>query len=238
MAHERNTRTSTIQEAVYNVLKEGIMTLQLEPGSVMHTQEIAAKLNVSRTPVREAFIKLQREGLVLVMPQKETVISKINLERVEQELFIRSSLELSLAERLKTYKDDIPFGKLEENLSEQEKCLVSLDFREFFKLDNDFHSTLFTAAREKLSWDTIMSVNGHYNRVRVYMTKEKEQMKAFIEEHRSLLNAARENRWDEFYKLVGMHIKTDINKKMLVEKQADYFVLKEETSEIRLLGSL
>ncbi len=238
MARNENMRTSTIQEVVYNVLKEGIMTLQLEPGSVMSTQEIASKLNVSRTPVREAFIKLQKEGLVLVIPQRETVVSKINLERVDEELFIRSSLELSVAERLNHHKDDIPFGKIEDNLHEQEKCLQNGDYREFLRLDNEFHSILFAAARKQLSWDTIMSVNGHYNRVRVYMTKEQGKMSSFIEEHKALLKAAQEDNWKELYEIVKNHIQKDIHKEQLVAERPDYFVLKEETSAVRLLGNL
>ena len=58
----------TAQDAVYTVLKEGIMTLSLPPGTAMSTQEMATRLNVSRTPVREAFIRLQEEGLVVVFP--------------------------------------------------------------------------------------------------------------------------------------------------------------------------
>ena len=54
---------NTVQNAVYQELKKGIMTLRLVPGTEMSTQEIATKLQVSRTPVREAFIQLQKEGI-------------------------------------------------------------------------------------------------------------------------------------------------------------------------------
>jgi len=65
------------------------MRLQLKPGTAMSTQEIADKLHVSKTPVREAFIRLQREGLVEIFPQKQTVVSRIDLKRTAQERFIR-----------------------------------------------------------------------------------------------------------------------------------------------------
>ena len=61
---------SSVQSAVYTALRNNIMSLQLKPGTTMSTQKIAEKLNVSRTPVREAFIRLQRDGLLDIFPQK------------------------------------------------------------------------------------------------------------------------------------------------------------------------
>ena len=90
----RVTNTSnTVNGAVYEELKRSIITLRLAPGTEMSTLEIATKLNVSRTPVREAFLRLQNEDLVEMVPQKQTIVSRINLDRVEQERFLRESLE-------------------------------------------------------------------------------------------------------------------------------------------------
>lgn len=90
----------SIQTLVYEELKRNIMSMKLEPGQTMSTQEIATKLNVSRTPVREAFLRLQSEGLVEMIPQRETMVSKISLKRVEQEKFIRECLEGLLSANL------------------------------------------------------------------------------------------------------------------------------------------
>ena len=60
----RQVQRSTVLGEVYKTLKTGIMTLQLPPGTTMSTQEMADRLNVSRTPVREAFLRLQEEGLL------------------------------------------------------------------------------------------------------------------------------------------------------------------------------
>ena len=86
---------NTIQGAVYDKLKKSIITLKLLPGTVISTQEIADEMNVSRTPVREAFLQLQREDLVETVPQKLTIDSRINLNLVEQERLLRESLEVA-----------------------------------------------------------------------------------------------------------------------------------------------
>ena len=80
---------SSIRENVYRVIRENITSLQLAPGTTVSTQELAAKLQVSRTPVREAFIRLQKEDLVEITPQKGTMVSRIDLTRAEKERFIR-----------------------------------------------------------------------------------------------------------------------------------------------------
>lgn len=64
----QDTHDRSVQGAVYRTLKEGIMTLRLAPGTVMSTKEMAERLHVSRTPVREAFIRLQGEELVDIIP--------------------------------------------------------------------------------------------------------------------------------------------------------------------------
>lgn len=89
----------SIQTLVYEELKKNIMSLRLKPGQAMSTQEMATRLKVSRTPVREAFLHLQSEGLVEMIPQRETIVSKIDLKRVEQEKFIRECLELGVIDQ-------------------------------------------------------------------------------------------------------------------------------------------
>ena len=82
----------SIQALVYEELKRSIMSMKLKPGQVMSTQDIATRLKVSRTPVREAFLRLKAEGLVEMIPQRETMVSRINVKRVDQEKFIRECL--------------------------------------------------------------------------------------------------------------------------------------------------
>ena len=70
----------------------------------MNIKTISERLNVSRTPVRDALIKLAKEGLVDVIPQKGTSVSKIDLKRVEEERFLRESLELRAIEIFTGYR--------------------------------------------------------------------------------------------------------------------------------------
>ena len=72
-------RGESNQDKIYLQLRGEMMTLALKPGEVLRAQELAEHLGVSRTPVREAFIRLQRDGLVNILPQRETAVSLIDL---------------------------------------------------------------------------------------------------------------------------------------------------------------
>ena len=98
MQRQYTVQVSSVQEMVYRTLRDKIVSMELKPGTTISTQEIADSMSVSRTPVREAFIRLQREDLLDVTPQRSTVVSKINMDRVYQERFIREALDRGRAE--------------------------------------------------------------------------------------------------------------------------------------------
>ena len=79
----------SVQDNVYSALRVSIINLNLAPGTAISETEVSLKFQVSRTPVREAFIRLSKEGLVEVIPQKETLVSLIDPIRVKQEFFLR-----------------------------------------------------------------------------------------------------------------------------------------------------
>src|SRR3546814_4136893 len=82
-----------IARQVARALRNAIVTMQIKPGEMLSEQEIADRLNVSRSPVREAFIKLGDAGLVRIMPQRGTLVVKISHHSVEDARFIREALE-------------------------------------------------------------------------------------------------------------------------------------------------
>ena len=158
---------NSIRENVYRVIRENITSLQLAPGTTVSTQELAAKLQVSRTPVREAFIRLQKEDLVEITPQKGTMVSRIDLTRAEKERFIRESLETAILPLFLQNCTDLDLKELELLIEKQKASFTGLKPLEFIALDNQFHQRFFEIAGQDLSWDVVASTNPHYNRLRV-----------------------------------------------------------------------
>ena len=86
----------TGRDYAMRVLKDNIIRLELEPGSIISDRELAAGMNLSRTPVREAFLELAKVKIVEIYPQRGTMVSFIDYNLVEEARFIRSVLEVAV----------------------------------------------------------------------------------------------------------------------------------------------
>lgn len=229
----------SIQTLVYEELKRNIMSMKLEPGQTMSTQEIATKLNVSRTPVREAFLRLQSEGLVEMIPQRETMVSKISLKKVEQEKFIRECLEMGVIRKFM----DKSGCEVEENMAEliqlQKKCGEEKDFVGFLEADDQFHKVLFDATGQEMAWETIASRNGHYNRLRILYVQRDTEMQESIEQHHKIATLLESGSREEAARALSSHVRRlDIDEAGLIAQYPDYFESEGERSWENRIGSL
>lgn len=229
----------SIQTLVYEELKRNIMSMKLEPGQTMSTQEIATKLNVSRTPVREAFLRLQSEGLVEMIPQRETMVSKISLKRVEQEKFIRECLEMGVIRKFM----DKSGCEVEENMAEliqlQKKCGEEKDFVGFLEADDQFHKVLFDVTGQEMAWETIASRNGHYNRLRILYVQRDTAMQGSIEQHHKIATLLESGSREEAARALSSHVRRlDIDEAGLIAQYPDYFESEGERSWENRIGSL
>ena len=229
----------SIQTLVYEELKRNIMSMKLEPGQTMSTQEIATKLNVSRTPVREAFLRLQSEGLVEMIPQRETMVSKISLKRVEQEKFIRECLEMGVIRKFM----DKSGCEVEENMAEliqlQKKCGEEKDFVGFLEADDQFHKVLFDVTGQEMAWETIASRNGHYNRLRILYVQRDTAMQESIEQHHKIATLLESGSREEAARALSSHVRRlDIDEVGLIAQYPDYFESEGERSWENRIGSL
>lgn len=234
----QDTHDRSVQGAVYRTLKEGIMTLRLAPGTVMSTKEMAERLHVSRTPVREAFIRLQGEELVDIIPQRETVVSRINLLRVEQERFVRESLELSVIDLFLQNCRAEHFAQLRESIAEQKRCYAEKRYADFVNADNRMHQIFFDAARQHLAWELIMNSNGHYNRIRVLTVQVEDTIVNTIHQHCQMVDMMEQGQTEEVRRAMNQHVKRiNVEKADLVHRYPDYFKTGDEPQGIRI-GSL
>ncbi len=216
---------SSVQSAVYTALRNNIMSLQLKPGTTMSTQKVAEKLNVSRTPVREAFIRLQRDGLLDIFPQKETSVSRIDFSKVEQERFIRESLESANTELFvkKVSKQDI--NELELNLEQQRATVHGCDYNTLLQLDNAFHEYMFKVTGQLAAWETIQATSNHYARIRLITVWNKDIMMETILQHQKILSAIQDQSVDyaKIYMKAHLH-RLENQVQQLLEDYPDYFV--------------
>jgi DNA-binding GntR family transcriptional regulator len=210
---------------VYIALRKSIINLNLAPGTAISEKEISLRYQVSRTPVREAFIHLSKEGLVKVIPQRETLVSLIDLERVEQELFLRESLEMAV---LKPFIDRCRpnhIGDLEKIVETQISAFDRNEYINFINFDDRFHRAFFDVAGHQLGWEVLDSMCGHYHRVRLLSVWLNGIGENIVGQHKEILAAIKKQDLDGVRDKLNRHLhKLHTEEKMLKEKFPDYFV--------------
>ncbi|WP_058302299.1 GntR family transcriptional regulator [Gorillibacterium timonense] len=209
---------------VYASLKEQIVNLTLPPGTALSEKETALQYQVSRTPVRESFVRLAQEGLVVVLPQRGTRVSLIDSELVEEARFMREQLERAV---IRLACDRFPeelLLQLDANLEEQRLSIQKHDSKQMFELDEEFHRLLFQGCRKQGTWNVIQQMNAHLNRSRIlWLASDPDWLKLY-EHHHTMLKAIRLHDADGAERLMQEHLRLSISDlPKLKEQHPDFF---------------
>lgn len=217
-----------IGDSVYYSLRKNIISLNLKPGEVLSVKDIAEKLNVSRSPVRDALIKLEKEGLVNIIPQKGTIVSKIDLKRVAEERFLRESLEENTIKLfVKAFKEsDIQI--LRHYIEMQKQSIKDNDYISFLEYDDNFHSVFFKSTDKNMCWEIIQSMSGHYKRIRLMSLWDEEILSNVVIQHSKIIEKICNKNFEEAVDIVKKHLsKIFIEETELINKYPEYFKEKE-----------
>lgn len=229
MENIKKFRYRSVQNAVYLSLRKNIMNLSLTPGTAISEKEMSLRYQVSRTPVREAFIHLAKEGLVEVIPQKETLVSLIDFHRVEQEWFLRANLEMAVMKPFMAACTKTHLTALETLVRMQEEAFNHNEYIPFLTYDDDFHRTFFEAPGQDLSWEVAESMGGHYNRVRLLTLRIRNIAKEIIQQHQQMLKALRKGDAETALAVLSLHLyKLTYEEKLLREQFPAYFAPRDK----------
>lgn len=182
-------RQKPITGQVYNYLRRLILRLHLKPGEALSEKELSTRLGLSRTPVREAFIRLADEGLVDIFPQRGTLVAPIRMAEVREAYFIRAALEVALVRRVAQVIDAATVELIEANLVQQTAALLEEDHDSFMDLDEEFHRLLSEAAALPRAWRVIQNVKGQLDRVRFISLPNRGHGRLIQRQHEAILAA-------------------------------------------------
>jgi DNA-binding GntR family transcriptional regulator len=224
MKKARSDQQRNVQDSVYTALRKSILNLNLLPGTAVSENEISLKYQVSRTPVREAFIHLSKEGLVHVIPQRETLVSRIDYNRVEQELFLRESLEMAVLQPFISRCQPNHIAELEEIVETQIRAAENNEFVNFLNYDDMFHQVFFEAAGHDLGWKVLESMCGHYHRVRLLTVLINGIARNIVSQHKTIILAVKRKDLQNARIKLNDHLhKINTEEKILRESFPDYF---------------
>jgi DNA-binding GntR family transcriptional regulator len=188
LARGRAQRSASMAEQVFRTLRSAIVTMRLKPGEALSEQEIATRLDVSRQPVREAFIKLSEDGLVRVVPQRGTFVMKISAQAVTNARFVREAVECAIAREAAERITPADATVLKALIADQRKAAKAGDAEGFFVLDEEFHRALAAASGCAYAWKVIESAKAQMDRVRFLSVPEATPMRRLIAQHQHILD--------------------------------------------------
>ncbi len=195
-----------LRDVVFNTLRKAILRGELKPGERLMEIQLANKLGVSRTPIREAIRKLELEGLVLMIPRKGAEVAQITEKNMQDVLEVRKALE-ELSVQLACER--ITPEQVEEmKLAAEEfrKVLKSGDVTKIAEADVKFHDVIFAATNNQRLVTLLNNLREQMYRFRVEYLKQKECYPQLLEEHDKLIALISGGNVEEACEIMGRHI--------------------------------
>ncbi|WP_461357305.1 GntR family transcriptional regulator [Bradyrhizobium sp. USDA 4454] len=182
-------RTATAAARIYAELRAELVSLQRKPGDPILESEIARSYGVSRTPVREAILRLSDEGLVEIFPQSGIFVSRIPLAALPEAIIVRRSLEETLTRMATERVSASQILGLHAILERQREADMAGDREAFHQADEAFHAAIADVAGHPGIWKLILQVKVHVDRFRRLTLPQRGRMTEVIAEHEAIMTA-------------------------------------------------
>ena len=186
----------------YNIILKKIINTTYKPGQKISEKDLVKELNIGRTPVREAILRLRQEGLVAAIPQSGTYVTKIDLQVAADARFVRESIETRVIREAASASDELAINKLNTIIANQKFFTKQRQFEKFFSEDEAFHHEFYKMADRQQVWDWLQ-----LNRFRMLRLKVDElPWEGLIHEHIAILRAVKNHETDEAQRLLTKHL--------------------------------
>jgi GntR family transcriptional regulator, rspAB operon transcriptional repressor len=182
-------RTATASAKIYSDLRVELVSLQRRPGEAISEAEIALSYGVSRTPVREAILKLSDEGLLEIFPQSGIFVSRIPVAALPEAIIVRKALEETTARLAAERATSSQILALHSILERQREANAAGDGDAFHQADEMFHATIAEVAGHPGIWKLIQQVKVHVDRYRRLTLPQQGRIAQVIAEHEPILGA-------------------------------------------------
>lgn len=202
-ANAQQNMPLTDQALVY--LRNAILNGEFEPGQEIDFAEIAAKLEMSRTPIRESIRQLLTEGLLELLPGGTVCVTQLSAEEAESFYNVLCELEIAAARDAAMHITDLEIEMLRSNLSLFNSSLSEPE--RLSKIDSQFHNVIYQASNNTYLSQTLRLLRIRIGLLKVQPFEKSERIKAAYEEHQAVFNALKARDPDLAEKAISTHIK-------------------------------
>ncbi|MGO9021060.1 MAG: GntR family transcriptional regulator [Syntrophobacteraceae bacterium] len=200
------TDSTTIREKVYGYVRERILSGEIAPGERLVEMKIASEVGTSRTPIREAFHSLEREGLIDSIPRVGYVVRSIREEEVEEICAIRLVIE-ALAVRWALQKAHKKLVKdLKKNMIRAEQLLEKEQYSDFVEIDAAFHEVIARCSGSDRLLELAQTLRRHMLRYRAKSIFSEDTVVKAIAGHKAILAAIEDGDPDAVEEAIKVHL--------------------------------
>ena len=199
--------SGSLTDRVHGAVRSAILTLDFPPGSVIRKNDVCDHLGVSRSPVSDAFSKLSSEGLVDVVPQSGTRVSRLSMAAIREDAFLREALEVAAARHAALHRSEDVVAKIARNIEIQKLLIADEDGEEFMKTDIEFHQLIMGTTGLARLPKAVRNLSQNVNRARVLLIPEPGRLNDTLTDHVAIFEAIRDQDCNTSVEAMRHHIR-------------------------------
>lgn len=204
-----------LRDVVFNTLREAILKGELKPGERLMEIQLASRLGVSRTPIREAIRKLELEGLVLTIPRRGAEVAKMTEKNMREVLVVRKALEVLAGEIACDTITPAQIVELKEAAKAFEQSMETKDLKKIAEADVKFHDVIYQSTGNQRLLQILNNLREQIYRYRIEYLKEESTYPSLLTEHQELIKGLKNKDKEYVIRIMNKHIenqeKTVIN---------------------------
>ncbi len=205
MANE--SKGTLLRQSAFEAIKDKIIYLELRPGDRLSEAEAAHSLGMGRTPVREALLLLEKEGLIEIRAGSGFNVRRFSIQEMDDYRMVRTAIEHLSLTLVVDRITDAELQALRQNLRELEKHLDSNDLRKIVQYEGEFHDIIYRATRSGVIYETLSGLNSKFSWIRAVTLSMKGAGAECLTEHKKILAMIEKKDVAEAQKMVDAHLK-------------------------------
>ncbi|MBU1174266.1 MAG: GntR family transcriptional regulator [Alphaproteobacteria bacterium] len=212
-------------EIVYGDLRRAIIAMEMAPGTPIVERDLTERYGISRTPLREAVLRLAEERLVDVVPKSGTYVARIPVSVLREGIVARRALEEVTVRAATRRASESQIMSLRAIIQRQKEVADAGDEEAFHRADEDFHSGIAAAASFPGIWDMILQMRVHVERYRRLTLPQPGRMRLVVGEHAAVLDSIAEGKADAAVARMKEHLdKLTLDIAVFRDLWPDYFI--------------
>lgn len=210
--NEPKLKRTFMKDEVYNKLRNSIITGELEPGEKLRDLDLSKSLGISRTPIREALLRLENDGLVVTKANRWTLVAPIDVEQAEEIYPLVWTLECLAIEQAFPYFSAKDVEELEQFNEKLDQTIHSGDIFSTVEADNEFHHKIIQLANNSELAKLLSSLKMRIQRMEIYYFSKMNAKNTSYLEHQQIIHAIKNQKLDPALDAIKMNWKNSLER--------------------------